>query len=91
MGLPKGRTNNITGRPKGTPNKITNELRQQFTLLLAENFDKLQSDIDALEPKDRIKVLLELSKFVIPTLRSTELKNDKENKDFQPIIITFND
>lgn len=73
MGLPKGRTNNINGRPKGTANKVTNELREKFTQLLEANFEKIQSDIDALEPKDRIKTILELSKFVLPTLKATDL------------------
>jgi len=87
MGLPKGRTNNKTGRPKGTPNKLTTELREQFTQLLENNLDKMQIDIDQLEPKDRVKVLLELSKFVIPVLRATEITTDLNDR-FQPIVIT---
>jgi len=81
MGLPKGRTNNIAGRPKGTANKVTNELREKFTQLLEANFEKLQTDIDALEPKDRIKTILELSKFVLPTLKSTDLSLGVDVKD----------
>ena len=55
------------GRTKGTTNKTTAELREKFSLLLESNFDKLQKDIDLLEPKDRIKTILELAKFVVPT------------------------
>jgi len=77
------------GRTKGTPNTATKELREKFTLLLENNFDKLQEDIDLLEPKERVKTLLELSKFVIPTLRSTELKTDNETNSFQPVVINF--
>jgi hypothetical protein len=62
------------GRTAGTPNKVTNELRLKFTLLLEDNIDKLQSDIDLLEPKERLKTLIEISKFVIPTLKATDLK-----------------
>lgn len=60
------------GRKVGTPNKVTNDLREKFSLLLEDNIDKLQSDLDLLEPKDRIKVLIEVSKFVIPTLKATD-------------------
>ena len=66
------------GRDKGTLNKTTAELREKFTLLIESNFDKLQTDIDLLEPKDRIKTILELAKFVIPTLKATDLTLESE-------------
>lgn len=64
------------GRTKGTPNTNTKELREKFTLLVESNFDKLQTDIDLLEPKDRVKTLLELSRFIVPTLKAIELTTD---------------
>ena len=72
------------GRTKGTPNKATAELRQRFTSLLESNFDTMQSDLNTLEPKDRIKTLLEISKFVIPTLKAVEnkIETDLENLKF---------
>jgi len=78
------------GRTKGTSNKTTTELREKFSLLIENNFDKLQQDIDLLDPKDRIKTILELARFVVPTLKATELTTDS-NKSFQPITITFVD
>ncbi|MBK5209395.1 MAG: hypothetical protein JJE44_07815 [Flavobacteriaceae bacterium] len=77
------------GRTKGALNKSTTEIRERFNLLLDNNFNKLQSDIDLLEPKDRIKTILELAKFVVPTLRSTELTTDNENNNFLPIVINL--
>jgi hypothetical protein len=64
----------------------TKELRLKFSLLLENNLDRIQEDIDSLEPKDRVKTLLELTRFVIPTLRSTELKSEGKG-DFKPVII----
>lgn len=78
------------GRTKGTCNKTTTELREKFSLLIESNFDKLQQDIDLLEPKDRIKTILEMAKFVLPTLKTTDLTTDNGNS-FQPITITFVD
>ncbi len=77
------------GRTKGALNKSTAEIRERFNLLLDNNFNKLQSDIDLLDPKDRIKTILELAKFVVPTLRSTELTTDNENNNFLPIVINL--
>lgn len=79
------------GRVKGTPNKATAELRERFTSLLESNFDTIQSDLNTLEPKDRIKTILEISKFVIPTLKSVDhqIETDLQNLkfDFEQEII----
>nr|WP_153841181.1 hypothetical protein [Ornithobacterium rhinotracheale] len=58
---------------KGVKNKTTQEIREAFKLLLDENLEQLRQDLKELEPQQRVKMILELSKFVIPTLKSTEL------------------
>lgn len=79
------------GRSKGVPNKVTTGIREKFTLLLEANFDKLQSDLDLLEPKDRIKTLIEVSKFVIPTLKATDLKIEDKEVEQHKVTICFTD
>lgn len=76
------------GRIKGTQNKDTAEIRENFQLLIENNLLQLETDLQELEPKDRIKAILELAKFVLPTLRSTELTTENEN-DFRPIVINL--
>lgn len=76
MGLQKGKTNNLNGRPKGVLNKTTKEIKEAINLIVSNNIDKLQDDIDSLEPKDRIKVICDLFKYVVPSLSSSELKTD---------------
>jgi hypothetical protein len=61
-----GQTNNPNGRPKGTPNKTTSEIRNIFQLLLEQNLKQMKSDIRSLEPKQRIDVLLKLTEFILP-------------------------
>ena len=75
------------GRNAGTPNKVTSEVREQFKQLLENNIAQMQNDIDELKPKDRIKVLLELSRFIVPTLKSTEW-NLETGRGIKPIVIT---
>lgn len=76
------------GRAKGTPNKNTAEIRETLQKFISTNIESLQSDFDNLEPQQRIKVFIELSKFVLPTLKATELNDISEDK-FKPIIFNF--
>lgn len=80
--------NKSGGRQKGTPNKNTKEIRDKFQSLIEEALPKLKDDIESLEPKDRIKTIIELSKFVLPTLKATEFTTDNpEQGGFSPIEI----
>jgi hypothetical protein len=81
------------GRTKGTPNKTTAQIRNEFQILISNNIEVLQNDIEALDPLQRIKTLIELSKFVLPTLKAvevTEIDTDKpkfKGFDFLPTIV----
>jgi|GEM_PF-2207192 len=63
------------GRPNGSPNKITNEIRIQYSNLIAANFDRMQTDLDSLKPRERLEMIIALSRFVVPTMRAVELKS----------------
>jgi hypothetical protein len=76
------------GRSKGTPNKTTGEIRNEFQLLISNNIEVLQKDIEALEPKERIKTIIELSKFVLPTLKAIEVT--ELTADSKPTFTGFN-
>jgi uncharacterized protein YeeX (DUF496 family) len=76
-----------TGRPKGSVGKSNNKIRETFQLLLENNLSKLQEDLNELEPKDRIKLLLNLSNYILPKLRSIDLQSDIE----ETITIDFNE
>lgn len=76
------------GRAKGTPNRNTTEIREQFQSLINDNLEQMNKDLKALEPKDRIKAIIDLLKFVLPTLKATELSTSTEN-GFAPIIINL--
>ena len=76
-----------TGRPKGSVGKSNNKIRETFQLLLENNLSKLQEDLNELEPKDRVKLLLNLSNYILPKLRSIDLQSDIE----ETITIDFNE
>jgi hypothetical protein len=76
------------GRTKGTVNKSTIEIREHYQKLVSDNLEQLDNDLKSLDPLQRLKVIIELSKFVCPTLKATDLTIDKEN-GFNPIIINL--
>ena len=76
MGLKKGTTNNPAGRPSGTPNKLTADLRQRINEVLENNWHTIEADIKALEPKDRLMFIEKLLKYTLPTLQATSLTTD---------------
>ena len=80
------------GRQKNTPNKITSEIRGKIALILNNNIDKVQTDLDKLEPKDRLTILLQLIKYVTPQLKAMEVETtiQDNNNRFNPIVIEYN-
>jgi hypothetical protein len=75
------------GRPKGIPNKTTTEIKEAFQMLLEDNLPTLRRDISSLEPKERVKFMLELASFIIPKMKSVDLKSI----DTEVITIDFNE
>ena len=89
--MPFEQNNNLGGRKAGSVNKISQETRTIFNKLVSDNINSLQTDIDSLKALDRLKIILELAKFILPTLKAIEV-TEETNRSFQPIeIIIKND
>lgn len=69
------------GRRPGTPNKDNAPVKAALTELFNNNFDKVQKDLDALEPKDRLNVILKLAEFVIPKPQRLDVELNATVKD----------
>lgn len=66
------------GREKGTPNQITQEIRDRITTILDNNFsqESIERDLKDLEPEKRLNIWLKLLEFTIPKLQATKLENE---------------
>lgn len=78
------------GTRKGVPNKSTNEVRRAFQLLVENNLPKMQNDLDSLEPKDRIKFMLDMAKFILPQLQSISIDDLREQEAQGFNVLTIN-
>lgn len=79
MPFEKGHTLS-TGRPKGTPNKTTAELRLMINQIISNNLETIQEDIKKLTPKNRIDVIINLLQYVTPKMKTTNTNTEDEGK-----------
>jgi hypothetical protein len=78
-----GKTNNPNGRPKGTPNKTTAELRELVSTLFESKYEAFTSALDELEPKDKVTAMLKLMEFVLPKQKEIKLDAVELATDFE--------
>tara|TARA_B100001059_G_scaffold90640_1_gene89371 strand:- start:4 stop:252 length:249 start_codon:yes stop_codon:yes gene_type:complete len=67
--------NLATGRPKGTPNIITNELRNLCKETLQEEIIWFIENKDQFDPHIRLQAMFKLASFVLPKVVS--INSDK--------------
>tara|TARA_Y100000768_G_C23961317_1_gene675531 strand:- start:1529 stop:1771 length:243 start_codon:yes stop_codon:yes gene_type:complete len=58
------------GRQKGTPNKLTKEIRTVLKDLIYKELDEIQEHLNSLEPKQRIELVIKLIPYVLPKVDS---------------------
>ena len=78
MAFKKGASGNPQGRPKGTQNKTTTDLREWINNFIDDNRGQIKKDWKGLEPKDRLILFEKLLKYSLPTLQATSLTTDFE-------------
>ena len=71
----------MPGNTKGEP--LTNQRKSlsEVSMLLENNIDTVQSDLDEMQPRDRVNALLQFMKFVIPTQKAIELENRERQEE----------
>ena len=65
------------GREQGTPNKITKETREVLKDIIENNLERLESDLESLEAKDRWDIIIRLLPYTLPKADLLGFKNDK--------------
>ena len=74
---------------KGVQNRTTQQVRKAFQLLIDDNLEQMQNDLDALQPKDRLRFIIDLSKFILPQLQAVSIEDLREKDEFRVITINL--
>ena len=56
-------------------------------MLLENNINAVQSDLDEMQPRDRVNALLQFMKFVIPTQKAIELETRTSQEELNEAYI----
>lgn len=87
----KGGYREGSGRPKGSPNKVTKQFRDTIQQLLENNSENVEiwltqvaigDDDNKPDPKGALDMLAKLAEFAAPKLARTELVGDAD----QPVV-----
>jgi uncharacterized protein (UPF0305 family) len=91
MAQRKGKTGNPAGRPKGTPNKATSEMKGWIAGLINKNRRQLEKDLKALEPRERWQVIEKLMAYTVPKMQSVEARIDLERLSEEDLNVIINE
>ena len=80
MAFKKGESGNPKGRPKDSKNKATEDLRQRIKDFIDDNWEKVQTDFNKMDPEKRLTFLEKLLKYATPPLQSIDLNADIKNR-----------
>ena len=61
------------GRTAGTPNKVTSDLKSRIATLIDNQFDAITTDLEQLDPKDRVTAYLKFLEYVLPKQREQKI------------------
>jgi hypothetical protein len=62
--------NKYGGREKGTPNRLTKELRTVLKDIVYRELETIELRLDELDPKERIELTIKLMPYVFPKLQN---------------------
>lgn len=75
------------GRVKGTPNKVSTQIKEMINDFVACNIEDLQTTYNQLDAKEKLAFLERLLKFVIPTQNQSEINiNSLSESDLDALI-----
>lgn len=78
------------GRPKGTSNKTTKDVKNYIIKFLNDKAFELPSIWNSLEDKDRATLYLHLARLVMPKPTENDLQNNEEKEAARIVFKNYN-
>lgn len=93
MAQQKGHTGNPNGRPKGTPNKVTTDLRTWVNDILQQGKERFICELEKLPPEEYVRVFTTLLNYVVPKQQavSVEAQIEAEYRELKIMLETAPD
>lgn len=80
MPFKKGQSGNAKGRPHGARGRVPTNVREFIKDIIDKNRTKINTDLRALDPKERLDILVKLMGFVVPKPQSIVLQDLTPNE-----------
>lgn len=81
----KGKSGNPTGRPPGAKDKAKEEIRDMYRQAIENNLPNVETWVKIIAdeyPAKALELMLKLSEFCLPKLKSIEIRETDDNRPF---------
>ena len=73
------------GRPKGSPNKLTKDIKEKLSYIVKDALDYL--DVKTMTKAEKLKLIQVGVQYIVPRLRQIEEVTDEPPRQFQIEVI----
>ena len=87
MAFKKGISGNPQGRPTGTPNKTSIEIKQTLNDILSGEIETLPDRLTQLSDKDRLDIIIKLLPYLLPKQKEMDTTNEPIAKNLPDYIM----
>lgn len=81
------------GRKKGTPNKLTTDIREAYKQILVNNLsniDRWLNETAKKSPDKALQLMIRISEFVVPKLQNTTLTSEFDRMSDEQVELLIN-
>lgn len=78
----------LGGRKKGTPNKVTNDIREWVEAILSKNKRQIERDFSLVDPDSRLRFVEKLIAYVVPKKMAVTIEEQmaEEYKQLEALL-----